>query len=100
MRTFHDQEQAIRVAVDEAFAIALPGNPTTGYTWEADADDRCLELVDRVFEPGSEGVGAGGHEVFRFRALAAADKTEIGFEYKRPWDASARDTKRFRVVIR
>jgi predicted secreted protein len=98
LRRFDDPAQAIQVAVGETFAVRLAGNPTTGYTWQASVDSTYLELVGQEFEPGAEGVGAGGHEVSRFRARAAGE-TEIVFEYRRPWGGAARDAARFRVVI-
>lgn len=36
MHRFDDPARAIRVAPGEVFAIALAGNPTTGYTWQTD----------------------------------------------------------------
>jgi inhibitor of cysteine peptidase len=98
VRSYDNPAQAIQVAPGEAFAVRLAGNPTTGYTWRASVDSSYLELVGREFEPRGEGVGAGGHEVFRFRAQAAGE-TEIIFEYRRPWGGAARDVARFRVVI-
>ena len=98
MRSFDDRAQTIQVAANETFAVRLAGNPTTGYTWRVTVDSPYLELIGQEFEPGGEGVGAGGHEVFRFHARAAGE-TEIAFEYRRPWGGAARDTARFRVVI-
>ena len=96
MKRYADPIAAIQVAVGDNFAIELAGNPTTGYTWQVHADGQYLELLGQEFEPGGEGVGAGGQEVFRFRALAAGE-TEIDCEYRRPWDKEVRDSKRFRV---
>jgi predicted secreted protein len=98
MRSFDDPARAIHVQVDEAFAIRLAGNPTTGYVWQAEADDRYLEPLGQEFEPAAPGVGAGGHEVCRFRALEPC-QTEIVFEHRRPWGEVARDTRRFQVRI-
>jgi predicted secreted protein len=98
MHRFDDPARAICVALDEVFAIALAGNPTTGYTWQADFDEQCLALIEQTFEPGGDGVGAGGWEVFRFRAVGRG-KTRIGFVYQRPWDEEPLDAKRFRLVI-
>ena len=98
MRSFEDPMRAVRVALEEAFTVTLAGNPTTGYTWQADVDPRYLELLTQEFELVSETVGAGGQEVFRFRALEAGE-TEIAFEYRRPWGGKARDAKHFQVVI-
>ncbi len=98
MQRFDDPASAVRVAMGETFAVALKGNPTTGYTWHASVDARYLELVAQEFEPAGEGVGAGGHEVCRFRTLQAGE-TQITFVYRRPWDTEARDKRLFQVVI-
>ena len=98
MKRFDDPVGPIHVAEEEAFAITLRGNPTTGYTWHAQVDARHLDLIAQEFEPTREAVGAGGREVFHFRARSVTE-TEIAFEYRRPWSTEARDTKRFQVVI-
>ena len=98
MKRFADPGDTIRVEAGESFAIELAGNPTTGYMWQPDVDSRHLELLEQEFEPGREGVGAGGKEILRFRALATGD-TEITFTYRRPWDKESRDAKCFRVAI-
>ena len=98
MARFDDPAKPIHVTAGDTFALALAGNPTTGYTWQVAVDARYLEILGQEFEPGGAGVGAGGNEVFQLRALAAGE-SEIACEYRRPWDREARDTKRFRVVI-
>jgi predicted secreted protein len=98
VQTFDEPTHAIRVALGETFAITLAGNPTTGYLWEANVDDRYLELISQEFEHEDQSVGAGGREVFRFRALAPGE-TEINCEHRRPWSQESRDEKQFQVVI-
>jgi len=98
VKRYADPIAAIQIGAGELFAIELAGNPTTGYTWQVHADSQHLELLGQEFEPGGEGVGAGGQEVFRFRVLAAGE-TEIACEYRRPWDKEVRDTRRFRVAV-
>ena len=98
MQRYDDPGQAIRVAADETFAIELGGNPTTGYTWQADIDTRYAELMTREYAPEAKAIGAGGREVFQFRAREAG-QTQIVFVYQRPWGGAARDTKRFQVTI-
>jgi predicted secreted protein len=88
----------IRVDTDETFSIELSGNPSTGYLWEADVDARYLELTEQGFELEGAAIGAGGREVFHFRAREVG-KTEIVFAYRRAWEESVRDTRRFEVVI-
>lgn len=99
MRTFIDSAQPIRVQVGEDFAVALAGNPTTGYVWQqTGTGTECLELVAQKFEPGRQAVGAGGLEVFHFRALQPGE-TWIAFEHIRPWVGNPRDKKRFQVIV-
>jgi predicted secreted protein len=98
MLRFEDPTKVIHVAAGESFAIALAGNPTTGYTWQASVDAPSLELVSQEFEPGGQGVGGGGQEVFCFHAHVIGE-TGISFEYRRLWEGAARDTRRFRVEI-
>ena len=94
---YADPETTIQVTAGEEFAIALEGNPTTGYTWQVHTDSRHLELLDQTFVRGGERVGAGGQEVFRFRVLAAGE-TEIACEYRRPWEEEVLESKLFRVA--
>jgi inhibitor of cysteine peptidase len=95
---YTDPETAIQVTAGEEFSIVLAGNPTTGYTWQVHTDGRHLELLEQTFERGGEGVGAGGQEIFRFRALAAGE-TEIACEYLRPWEEERLESKCFRVTV-
>ncbi|MGD8904208.1 MAG: protease inhibitor I42 family protein [Anaerolineae bacterium] len=98
MKRFADPGTTIRVEAGDSFAIELAGNPTTGYTWQPDVDSQHLELLGQEFEPGEGGVGAGGREIFRFRALKAGE-AEIAFAYRRPWDKESRETSSFQVAI-
>ena len=98
MKRYVDPGTTIQVVTGDEFAIEIAGNPTTGYTWQVHVDGQRLELLSQEFEPGGEGVGAGGQEVFRFRALVSGE-TEIACEYRRPWVRETRDTRRFRVAI-
>jgi inhibitor of cysteine peptidase len=98
MKRSQGPTQVIEVGVGQTFAIALAANPTTGYTWQAQVDEQVLQPLGQEFEPRSQGVGAGGQEVMRFRALQAGE-TEITLEYRRPWQAEARDMKHFSVRI-
>jgi predicted secreted protein len=98
VQRFDNPAATIEVSVGQVFAIALAGNPTTGYTWQSEIDDRYLELLGLEFEPGGEAIGAGGCEVFRFEALQSGE-TEIAFEYRRSWGGPPGDTKRCWLVI-
>ncbi len=78
--------QDVSSEVDGEFAIVLPSNPTTGYSWVPGFDEDFIELASQTFTPSSELVGAGGVEVFTFNALEEGE-TEIKFMYIRPWES-------------
>lgn len=90
--------QAVNVSVNDTFDITLDSNPTTGYSWQAEYDEAYLVLVDRTFKPSSDAVGAGGVEVFTFRALKDGE-TKVTMVYKRAWEATSLKSQVFEVKI-
>jgi inhibitor of cysteine peptidase len=102
--TYTNSEQTIDTRLNRQFVIGLGSNPTTGYRWELTYDDRMLELVESKYQMGEEAqegvAGAGGVELFRFKALERG-RTEIAMVYRRPWEEpSPQDiTKEFTVNI-
>ncbi|MGC9333835.1 MAG: protease inhibitor I42 family protein [Anaerolineae bacterium] len=97
MERFDDPKQTIHVPAQETFAVALPANLTTGYSWELDADSTQLEVVDETFEADTKAVGAGGKQVFRLRARTRGE-THVVCRYRRPWEGKSRDERELRVV--
>lgn len=73
-------------------AVVLPGNATTGYTWQADEETTALfgELTAeyRESEKGEGMVGAGGVFSFSFPAQVSleAGDYKAQFHYLRPWE--------------
>ena len=102
VKAYSDTEETIDIGANKEFVIliALESNPTTGYIWEASYDETMLELVGESYEPGEYAkqglIGAGGTELFRFRALKSGE-TEITMVYKRSWEAEVLDQKVFTV---
>ncbi len=82
---------------------ALYSNPTTGYSWQASYDEAMLELVKETYELGEfakQGlVGAGGTELFRFKALKKGE-VEITMVYKRSWEEEILQQKVFTVEVK
>ena len=105
VQAYSDPEETIDSGVNTEFIIliALESNPTTGYSWEASYDETMLELVEETYELGEYAqqgvVGAGGTELFRFRALNSGE-VEITMVYKRPWEEEILDQKVFKVDIK
>lgn len=79
----------------------LPSNPTTGYSWFLTSYDKnLLTLVRHQYFPVSAGknhtkplLGAGGYEVWQFKAtknaLKAPQITYVKLIYARPWEIKA-----------
>lgn len=104
---YDDPRRPIRVASGEEFEIVLESNPTTGYAWMLAPPPAppVVHLVETRYVPENEPgdrplAGAGGHERWRFRALAPGEAV-IPLVYVQPWEKAApEDTTRFRVVVR
>ena len=100
-----DPQEEIDIGADKEFVIliALDSNPSTGYSWEASYDETMLELVDETFEADAYAdeniVGAGGTELFRFKALKKGE-AEITMSYKRSWETEVLDSKIFTVDVK
>jgi inhibitor of cysteine peptidase len=81
--TYSDETTPITAAPGSDFAIRLGSNPTTGYRWElrTPPDGGVVTLRDSRYDgPDAQLVGAGGHEVWTFHAVAPGTTT-IGLRY-------------------
>ena len=98
MHIFDESTDEIRVRAGETFALSLAANPTTGYTWRAEADDRCLALVEQRFEAGGGALGAAGRERLVFRAVQPG-RCRLDLTYARPWEGAPRRRQTIAVEI-
>jgi inhibitor of cysteine peptidase len=81
--TYSDETTTITAAPGSDFAIRLASNATTGYRWELlTAPDPAVVTLrgSRYDGPDAPLVGAGGHEVWTFHAVAPG-QTTIGLRY-------------------
>lgn len=98
------EKSNIETTVEKTFAIVLPENPTTGYTWfwlvNDDSQKRIVELIRKEFvakEPSM--IGSGGSVKYTFKAMHAGT-TPIVFTLKRIWEKNSDiDQKRFDVIV-
>jgi inhibitor of cysteine peptidase len=93
----------MKIAVGEAFDVALKGNPTTGYGWTlkkigggAVAQKGEMEYVADK-HPGQR-VGGGGMSIFHFE-VKKAGKTKIELTYARPWEKDTPPLNTFSATI-
>ena len=102
-RLITEEDEGSIVALGEGayLMVALPGNPTTGYSWAAETVPNFLEPVAGVgYLPEAQDpvlVGGGGIFFFRFRAKEAGSGT-LSFAYKRAWE-TAPPAKTFTITV-
>jgi predicted secreted protein len=99
---FDDPRSAIEVGPGDRFEVALASNPGTGYSWRY--AQRPAPAVVRVtgarFEgPSDQQPGAGGTEIFSYRA-AGAGTTTMRLVYVRPGGGAVGQRRAIRVVVR
>lgn len=88
--TFDDKGKSFELEKGDRINIKLESNPTTGYSWilGGETDTSVVSLFDSKFvqtEKEEELVGAGGYEIFTFKAENSG-QTEITLTYQRPWE--------------
>ncbi|MBA7479929.1 hypothetical protein ES707_15370 [subsurface metagenome] len=88
--TFDDKGKSFELEKGDRINIKLESNPTTGYEWVlgGETDTSVVFLFDSKFvqtEKEEELVGAGGYEIFTFKAENSG-QTEIILTYKRSWE--------------
>lgn len=74
--------------VNPAVDLYLPGNPTTGYSWIAQAEDEgIVEITQQYYgEKSQEPVsGLGGAWWFQFAGIQPG-VTSVTLTYARPWE--------------
>jgi inhibitor of cysteine peptidase len=100
-----DNGHEIRVTVGQVLVVELPSNHTTGFCWSERSDAE--SVVEKVGEPAYMQdsspfgiVGAGGTEIWRFRAAKVGQQT-LRLDYARPWekDVAPVRTVSFDVVV-
>ena len=89
----------------QILVVTLESNPSTGYRWkQAENNESILEqLGEAEFKSSEEGepplVGAGGWEIFRFKAVSAGQMSFLFF-YHRYWeDVEPLKTFSIQVVV-
>jgi inhibitor of cysteine peptidase len=86
----------VSLKVGAVLEVRLEANHTTGYSWVfAPAVNPVLMRQGRtVYQEHAAGgtVGAGGVEVWRFKAMKAG-KQGLQFEYRRPWEKGSPPAK-------
>lgn len=95
-----DAGKAIEMKVGDMLVVQLPGNPTTGYTW--DMQQQIPAILERVgeaeFKADSNAIGAGGLMTLRFQAIATGE-APLQLIYHRPWETGVAPESTYEVKI-
>jgi inhibitor of cysteine peptidase len=98
-----DDGQQRRLLVGQRLVVALPANPSTGYSWSVAQMDSSAVRQDGEadYEPDPAvpvAPGAGGTAVWNFVGVAAG-VTPLKLEYTRPWDQGLAPARTFSLTI-
>ena len=100
--THADSGSTIELHPGDKLEIVLPGNPTTGYTWEVRPGAEALlkQKGDPEFAPDSKALGAGGRTTISFDVIAAG-KASLVLIYHRTFEQAVPPLRNFgiRVVV-
>jgi inhibitor of cysteine peptidase len=73
--TVYTPGQSITVDKGDQFVIALASNPTTGYSWKAQANDNVEQVKSKFVQGDSKLMGAGGTQLITFEATKRGSTT-------------------------
>ena len=96
-----DEGKQVTIHTGEQLVISLDGNPTTGYTWEAqDLDASLFRQVGEVkFDSSSPGLlGSGGVQTLTLAALKPGTTT-LTLVYHRPWEKGVAPIQTFSITV-
>lgn len=96
-----ETEPAERILAENEFTVTLAENPTTGFSWQYEIQDKsAVKLVDDLYVPSNTDtriVGAGGMHSFTFACLKDCE-TSVLMTYKRPWKGGETAEKRLITI--
>ncbi len=92
----------VTLAAGGTLTVTLESNITTGYSWNENAnigDKTVMQQIDHKYQPPATSIpGAGGKEVWTFKALKAG-KSTISMEYRRPFESNTTPAKTFTLTV-
>ena len=94
-----DSGKTVEMFVGDELEVVLPGKPTTGYVWEVSAlDSTSLRQGKTDFIADTNAIGAGGMEIFRFKAIAVG-RSGVKLIFHRPFEQNVPPIKTFEVTV-
>jgi inhibitor of cysteine peptidase len=81
---YHEGD-SITVQNGRQFVVALTANPSTGYSWQAEKNDKVRYLGSKEVSAANQAIGAAGTQQLRFEATATGTTT-LKLAYSRPFE--------------
>jgi inhibitor of cysteine peptidase len=91
-----DNGRKIKLKKGDRVVIKLFSNPTTGYDWEMQPNDH-FSVSKEFLAKDSKVIGSGGTATFEVISHISGQKGTLLFRYKRPWEQSSEEEKRFSI---
>ena len=95
--TVYHQGDSVKIADDDEFVIALPANPSTGYSWTA-GDDADVTFVSSRQVAGGSQPGAAGMQELTFRATNTGRST-LELAYARSFESGVPPAKTAQIPV-
>lgn len=95
-----DNGTQVNLNVGDTLEISLPGNPSTGYSWQPEFDPwPFLQLLGQPrFQAEGTGLGAGGRVTLGYQA-AQSGEVDLSLRYVRPLAAPNPAAQEFDVTV-
>jgi inhibitor of cysteine peptidase len=93
--------KTVTVTNGQEFSVTLASNPTTGYRWDLakPLNTNFVRLLTNEYvRPDSRLMGAGGREVWRFKAITQGT-TEIDLKYARSWEKDVAPAQKTNIAV-
>jgi inhibitor of cysteine peptidase len=97
-----DKGKTVDLKTGQILEVALPSNPTTGYTWEIiKIDPEMLEVDGKPLydSPKTNRQGDGTIQRLRFRGVKAG-ATEVMLGYRRPWEKESKNLNNWNISVK
>ena len=98
----YEAGDSISVSNGDSLVIALAANPSTGYSWEAEANANVEFVTSKQVQGNSNAVGAPGTQQLTFKAVKTGSST-LTLNYLRPFDppgTAPAKTQTFPVTVK
>lgn len=93
-------DQILKLGKGQILGIELESNPTTGYSWfvTSKVSNILKQQGDSQYVESAPRLGAGGIQLYSFKAINKG-KTDLIFEYKRPWEKESAEKHTVEVTV-